>query len=1074
MLVQQRSQDSDMHPPSDVRSCHWRLESGIGSDSNLSKKRDIGFMRKSTLLRRLWGSYKPLSERTSRFSSSFYDWHYGKSNASLNSNTSSPEHVKCKCKCGSEEFKTPPVPQKVVNTKLQPQASEQKIPPEESAKLKSHFSSSRSRKTCPSSSSLENPTSSNNSRSSTTKNTSVTEADSENCSTTTTDNSDSAYTNTNTNFTAASTDNSTAYTSVFSDQFIEENGNVGETECQNIPQVNNKLLPEGLNDNSTQTATTTNLNVISNIQLSQSTLNLIFNQVMQDARKSSHTDINISAVSSRDVPTAEPHVIQVKQVPSFYLKTEEDKVVNADHHRILKCMVSTARTDLYGKSSEVQGTVVPRYSAVPRTTSMEVNTSSADSTDKEDNISLVDSLEGSCSPYTDMNLNSRFDDKPVRGDISPLLPDNSIKSNKYEKASVFFIPIETNSNTEVKPVADHLPDKVRERLSNRQIRRQQKCRETKDSAKSDSNYVSASDNGHQMNLDNSKQRLLNSLPDINSNKCKKKTKPLLPNIESMKKTKCKTSPKSEGLEKPKERSKQNKKKIGKPQSDQHEKPPHWISKTQHTVLEQLSPLYITKRDYAYSVVPNRIYHKTEFTNSNKHIEILEIVDCIEPLSHRESSRRHPKTKHSKIPVLVQSKLPSISKSVKNEKPRFLDFEQGQEDDPKIDQLIANILIDALNKNEPQSSPEDKASDHKVEKRPPVTPPAPLRQSNKYQQIFEAIPEERASLKSSSEDASDPTKRTEKEERKQGASGENESSVPKGWVTFYTVPKGEDSTSEEGRTHKLVADRTDCKENLKCDYNQHLNYTMASPDDTKAQNVEQKLNRQIHVVPSVIRDSFDTWSSSDQEKHTKILYPLPSIYKNQPQKKSRARNSHSFPSNKSTSGEWTVTVSGVTSGRDFAPDLEMRLTFPHNKKSLPDDSAAKKNVRKKGAPETNKHSGQLPHLKQRGAKTTRLCESGHFGSNIRDFSIVEPRQTRTSTRRLLLNRPRGHLSPGDYLEIDTDNRYCPKHSSYSHMAEILRRIPELLKVTGNAISPERKPRAATMSEKDLTKHVYRNS
>lgn len=806
MLVQQQSQDSDIQPPSDVRSCHWRLESGIGSDSNLSKKRDIGFMRKSTLMRRLWGSYKPLSERTSRFSSSFYDSHYGKSNASLNSNTSSPEHVKCKCKCASEEFKTPPVPQKVANVKLQPQTSEQnKIPPEDSAKPQmSHFSPSRSRKTCHSSSSAENPTSSINSRSSTTKNTSGAEADSENCSTVTrtTDNSDSAYTNTHSNFTDTSTDNSTAYTSVFSDQFIEENGNVGETECENIPQVNNKLLPEGLNDNSTQTTTTTNLNVISNIQLSQSTLNLIFNQVMQDARKSSHTDINISAASSRDVPIAESNVIQVKQVPSFYLKTEEDKIVNADHHRLLKCMVSNLRTDhLYGKSSGVQGTVVPRYSAVPRTTSMEVNTSSADSTDKEDNISLVDSLEGSCSPYTDMNLNSRYDDKPVRGDISPLLPDNSIKSNKYEKASVFFIPIETNSNTEVKSVADHLPDKMRERLCNRQIKRQQKCRETKNqqgSAKSDSNYVSASDNGHQVNLDNSKQSLLNSLPDINSNKCKKKTKPLLPNIESMKKTKCKTGPKSEGLEKPKEKSKQYKKKIGKPQLEPHERPPHYISKTQHTVLEQLSPSYMTKRDYTYSIVPNRIYHKTEFTNSNKHIEILEIVDCIEPLSHRRSSRRHSKTNHSKIPVLVQSKLPSISKSAKNQKPRFLDFEQGHEDDPKIDQLIANILIDALNKNEPQSSPEDKAmNDHKVEKRPPVTPPAPLRQSNKYQQIFEAIPEERASLKSSSEDASDPIKRAENEELKQGASKEKESSVPKGWVTFYTIPKGEDSTSEEG-------------------------------------------------------------------------------------------------------------------------------------------------------------------------------------------------------------------------------------------------------------------------------------
>lgn len=269
---------------------------------------------------------------------------------------------------------------------------------------------------------------------------------------------------------------------------------------------------------------------------------------------------------------------------------------------------------------------------------------------------------------------------------------------------------------------------------------------------------------------------------------------------------------------------------------------------------------------------------------------------------------------------------------------------------------------------------------------------------------------------------------------------------------------------------MVADKTDCKENLKGDYDQPLNYTMTNPDNSK---VEQNINRQIHVVPTiskdVVRDSFDTWRSSDQEKRTKVLYPLPSIYKNQPQKKNRTRNSHSFASHKSTSGEWTVTVSGVTSGREFAPDLEMRLTFPHNNKSLPPNSipdqfSSKKHFVKKGASERYKYSDQLPDIKQRDTKAARKCESSRFGTGMRQFSIVEPRQTRTSTRRLLLNRPREYLSPGDYLEIDADN---------SHVREILKKFPQLLNVTGNAISPERKPRAATMSEKDITKHMYRN-
>lgn len=35
------------------------------------------------------------------------------------------------------------------------------------------------------------------------------------------------------------------------------------------------------------------------------------------------------------------------------------------------------------------------------------------------------------------------------------------------------------------------------------------------------------------------------------------------------------------------------------------------------------------------------------------------------------------------------------------------------------------------------------------------------------------------------------------------------------------------------------------------------------------------------------------------------------------------------------GGWSVTVSGTTSGNQFAPDLEMRLTFPRgNKQNIP--------------------------------------------------------------------------------------------------------------------------------------------
>lgn len=45
--------------------------------------------------------------------------------------------------------------------------------------------------------------------------------------------------------------------------------------------------------------------------------------------------------------------------------------------------------------------------------------------------------------------------------------------------------------------------------------------------------------------------------------------------------------------------------------------------------------------------------------------------------------------------------------------------------------------------------------------------------------------------------------------------------------------------------------------------------------------------------------------------------------------------------------------------------------------------------------------------------------------------------------------------------------------FRQLCEILKRLPTLLKVTGNAISPERKPKVTTMSERDLTRNIYLN-
>ncbi|KAF5295921.1 hypothetical protein FQR65_LT10352 [Abscondita terminalis] len=926
MLVQQRFQDGDVGHNSDERSSNWRMESSVGSDTNLNRKRDVGFMRKSTLMRRLWGSYKPLSERGYRFST-YNDWQHEKSSLSLSSNNSSPEHTKCKWKCLSEDSKSL-ISKRFRGTKLFHSVDLQNVYSMEKINRRSYSENSYSESSeipetkqsccskCTNVTVRDVPTSSYESKATVTR---TTETDSElystrSTSTNTNENSDSAYTNSRSNLTNSSSDLCSKMYST--ENFIAENGNPCEAECNNMSDVKQKLIPEKVSDSSTQTTTTTNLNVISNVQLSQATLNLIFNRVLQDVQKSPPTNINISTVNTstssnlNSAALLKPQIIQVKQVPSFYLK---DGITNTpsmeQQHRVLKCMVSNVGAgSSYCKTAESQQVVVPRYSALPRTTSMEVNTSSGESSDREsDNVSLVDSLEGSWSPGTDMNLN-KFVDKP----ISPILPDNSVKSQRVcEKASVFFIPIKTNAETEVKSVADHLPDRVRERLSKRQIKRQQKLRETKDklvSPKSDSNYISASDNGNLLfNVNNNQNCSTSTSSNVNSNKIKKKNKPLLPTIESCKRSKNNSRPNAkntEEFEKLGDKTKTRKRGF-RTQDFVIEKCPLGISKRHQEVLEKLSPLCGNKKDVSYNVIPSRIYHKTELSNTNKHIEILEIVECIGTMPGR-TIKRYTKSKHSKIPILVQSKLPNISKDFRDQKPTFLDFEQVHKDEPKVDQLIANILIDALNKTE-LHSPEEKSKTvvGKIEKRPSASQITQMRQGVKYQQKFDVIPEERGSCKTSSEDNSENGNDIKLQNKTlQNFTDEGEISLnkdfatsPKNWVTFYGVHKNEgslDNTADEGREEKMSCDGTNNNHNLRI---------INNVNTSKSQTMQPNYNQTHIVSKDTLHHSLDCWSSSDQDKQIKVLYPLPSIYRNNQQKKSLFRNSNSSIITKSSTGEF---------------------------------------------------------------------------------------------------------------------------------------------------------------------------
>ncbi|CAH0562489.1 unnamed protein product [Brassicogethes aeneus] len=762
VLAQQRSDDITQN---DTRNSQWRMENAAESDPNLNKKRDSGLMRKSTLLRRLWSNSKPLSG--ARFSGSFYEWQhsFGKmssSNSLTTSNHSSPEHKSQSRRSSPQHFqrKLSPSPSKMMSPK-------RKVSVYNGNYEYTSYSSNSATDNSNISSSLDNRTS----------RTITPKTESENYSTRSTttsyttfsENSDSAITNSH-----YSNNNSTT-SSEITKQFIEEsdNSNQEANQTTTTKETAKNINSSPKSESGTQTSDLTNLNVISNVQLSQSTLDLIFQQVIQDVNK---TSPHVDTTPVSDVKK----VIQVQEIPSFYLKRKEDITVDdQQHQRIVKYMISNIGTGSpYSKPAEVPQVVVPRFSAQPRSSSMEVNTSSGESDDKEsDTVSLVDSLEDPHSPRVN--------------NISPMLPDNSNKIRKLPKPSTFFIPMESNQ-VELKAVSDLLPDKVREKLNKRQQKLHEKSKLS--SPRSDSNYISASDNQlHFVAHDSSDLNVKSTpvLPQVNYKK--KRNKPLLPSIESIRKTKIDKREKDPKL-------KVKRKSI--PKEDlQQSKSKNWMPKPRNKMNEKLTPIYTSKNEYVYNAEPRRIYHKTEFSNNNKRIEILEIMECVET-----PEKNHIFKGKSKIPVLVNQKLPKINDG--SHKPSFLDFDQVEASDPKLDQLIANILIDTLNNSaeSPKNKNERKSSG------------SPTKYNNaKYQQKFDVIPEELQSLEdnllrtdirnnNNTENNYEATNSETDNPTYKGKAAvavvrdENFSTIPKGWITFYMLHKNQgtpDSTSDEG-------------------------------------------------------------------------------------------------------------------------------------------------------------------------------------------------------------------------------------------------------------------------------------
>ena len=110
------------------------------------------------------------------------------------------------------------------------------------------------------------------------------------------------------------------------------------------------------------------------------------------------------------------------------------------------CEVTDVITSICNEPDDSNESImIPRYSALPRTLSMLVNTSSADNSmqnSDSDSQSLADSLED--QPTTHIHkfyFDTKNESKPVRGDVNVVQETRKEKKRVFPKGKAFFVSI---------------------------------------------------------------------------------------------------------------------------------------------------------------------------------------------------------------------------------------------------------------------------------------------------------------------------------------------------------------------------------------------------------------------------------------------------------------------------------------------------------------------------------------------------------------------------------------------------------------------------------------------------------
>lgn len=416
---------------------------------------------------------------------------------------------------------------------------------------------------------------------------------------------------------------------------------------------------------------------------------------------------------------------------------------------------------------------VPRYSAMPRTASMEVHPSSCNISESEGE-SLVDSLDDPISPRPTVHHDNRL----VRGCVMELLPDNSVPEHKVDRGEAFFIPIREENAKVKENVAEMLPEKLRERLARREKKRMLRKEHTmrKKQKRMQRNYEQ-----QQFRDKDRYNESLNTKPtDVRKSKVQIKT-PAPLNVKRKR-----ASARDEILKLESYRiDGRGEMRIDTPREHRIKKnecSTNRVSKTKknenNDSMKDLIPYNSndnrnqiqsgSSSETGADTGPRRVYQKTEIQDGEKTIEILEIVECIEsspevvPICMYRSNYKNS----SKIPIPVYRSGTNVYAQQKCLSSPFINRSSSNRcntpnANSNLDKLIAKILIDALNNKSDevhflksvQKSPKDRKSIDTVSSSKGThlgfkrsTLPQIRRSANhKFLQKFEVIPEERGSI-----------------------------------------------------------------------------------------------------------------------------------------------------------------------------------------------------------------------------------------------------------------------------------------------------------------------------------------